>query len=54
MITSIHLYRFKTQHKHLKYTSHFMDSNPLVFEYFEGKYPKHTEEASLAIRKSKL
>lgn len=27
----------------IAYTSHFMSGNPLVFEYFEGKYPDHIE-----------
>ncbi len=25
----------------LTYTSHFFTGNPLIFEYFEGKYPEH-------------
>jgi hypothetical protein len=25
----------------IEYTSHFFSKNPLVFEYFEGNYPKH-------------
>jgi hypothetical protein len=28
----------------ITYTSHFCTGNPLVFEYFEGKYPDHIQE----------
>lgn len=35
----------------IEFTSHFMTGNPLVFEYFEGKYPKHIDEM---LEKSRL
>ena len=28
----------------ITYTSYFCYGNPLVFEYFEGKYPDHIQE----------
>jgi len=28
----------------ISFTSHFCTGNPLVFEYFEGKYPEHIQE----------
>ena len=29
----------------MEFTSHFLTGNPLVFEYFEGAYPKHINDA---------
>lgn len=39
----------------IEFTSHFLTGNPLVFEYFEGKYPVHVSEylVALQIDKSK-
>ncbi len=28
----------------VKFTSHFMEHNPLIFEYFEGRYPENIEK----------
>ncbi|MDF2381366.1 hypothetical protein JMG10_07820 [Nostoc ellipsosporum NOK] len=36
----------------IEFTSHFLTGNPLVFEYFEGRYPKRIEEI-LDIRRMK-
>jgi hypothetical protein len=35
----------------VEFTSHFFTGNPLVFEYFEGKYPKHVEELVEKVRR---
>jgi hypothetical protein len=35
----------------INFVSHFMTGNPLVIEYFEGKYPARVEEILNAIRK---
>lgn len=32
------------------YTSHFFTGNPLIIEYFEGKYPKHITEMLQKVR----
>ncbi len=37
----------------IKFSSHFMTGNPLVIEYFEGKYPDAISEIIETIRKSK-
>ncbi len=37
----------------LEYSGHFMAGNPLVFEYFEGKYPEHINQVLETIRKNK-
>lgn len=37
----------------IKYTSHFMTGNPLIFEYFEGKYPNHIEDIIHTLRNNK-
>ena len=34
----------------IKFTSHFMTGNPLIFEYFEGKYPENIEEIICKMR----
>lgn len=34
----------------IDFTSHFLTSNPLVFEYFEGKYPERIQEILEKIR----
>jgi len=38
----------------LELTCHFLPHNPLIIEYFEGKYPNHLQETLNAIQKSKL
>lgn len=38
----------------LEFTCHFFPHNPLIIEYFEGKYPDHLQETLNAIQKSKL
>lgn len=37
----------------IEFTSHFMTENPLVNEYFEGKYPSHISDMLEAVRKNK-
>lgn len=37
----------------IKFSSHFFTGNPLVFEYFEGKYPKHIDEMLKKVRLQK-
>ena len=37
----------------IEFTSHFLTGNPLVFEYFEGAYPKHVNEAIQRFRQMK-
>ncbi len=37
----------------IKFSSHFMTGNPLVFEYFEGKYPDRINEI-IEIRRKNL
>jgi hypothetical protein len=37
----------------VEFTSHFLTGNPLVFEYFEDKYPSHVSEMIDAVRKNK-
>lgn len=37
----------------IEFSSHFMSGNPLVIEYFEGKYPDRISEILDAVRKSK-
>jgi len=37
----------------IDFSSHFLTGNPLVFEYFEGKYPQHIDEMLEAVRRSK-
>ena len=32
------------------YTSHFFSGNPLIFEYFEGRYPDHVSEMIEKVR----
>lgn len=34
----------------IEFSSHFLTGNPLVFEYFEGKYPKHIDEILEKVR----
>lgn len=34
----------------IEFSSHFFTGNPLVFEYFEGKYPKHIDEMLEKVR----
>lgn len=34
----------------IEFTSHFLTGNPLIFEYFEGKYPRHLQEILEKIR----
>lgn len=34
----------------IEFSSHFLTGNPLVFEYFEGKYPKHIDEMLEKVR----
>ncbi|HPF10722.1 MAG: hypothetical protein KDC52_00700 [Ignavibacteriae bacterium] len=36
----------------ITYTSHFFTGNPLIFEYFEGKYPEQISEIINKIRKN--
>lgn len=35
------LLRYDDENTWIEYSGHFMSGNPLVFEYFEGKYPDH-------------
>lgn len=37
----------------IEFTSHFLTGNPLVFEYFEGKYPAHVSEILEAMQMDK-
>jgi hypothetical protein len=37
----------------VKFTSHFFTGNPLIIEYFEGKYPKHITEMLQKVREIK-
>lgn len=37
----------------VKFSSHFLTGNPLIIEYFEGKYPDRVSEILEAIQKSK-
>jgi hypothetical protein len=37
----------------IEFTSHFHTGNPLVIEYFEGKYPDNIQEMLQAVRKNK-
>ncbi|MEP7374635.1 MAG: hypothetical protein ABI675_14670 [Chitinophagaceae bacterium] len=37
----------------IEFTSHFLTGNPLVFEYFEGGYPKHITDMIQKFRQSK-
>ena len=37
----------------IDYSGHFMSGNPLVFEYFEGKYPEHIIQMLERVRKNK-
>jgi len=34
----------------IEFSSHFLTGNPLVFEYFEGNYPKHIDEMLEKVR----
>ena len=34
----------------IKFTSHFFSGNPLIIEYFEGKYPDHIQEMLEKVR----
>ncbi|MBS1738272.1 MAG: hypothetical protein JSS98_16950 [Bacteroidetes bacterium] len=36
----------------IQFTSHFLTGNPLIFEYFEGKYPKHITDMIQKFRQS--
>lgn len=38
----------------INYTSQFCTGNPLVYEYFEGKYPSHIQEVLDKIEKNKI
>lgn len=38
----------------IEFTSHFLTSNPLVFEYYEGKYPEAVSDILDAVKKNKL
>lgn len=35
----------------IEFTSHFLTGNPLIFEYFEGEYPKHITDMIQKFRK---
>lgn len=37
----------------IEFSSHFLTGNPLVFEYFEGKYPKRIDEMLKKVRQRK-
>ncbi len=37
----------------IEFTCHFFTGNPLVFEYFEGKYPEHISEMLQLIKRIK-
>lgn len=37
----------------VEFSSHFFTGNPLVFEYFEGQYPKHIDEMLKKVRSQK-
>ena len=37
----------------IEYTGHFMSGNPLMIEYFEGKYPNHIVQMLESVRKTK-
>lgn len=34
----------------IEFSSHFLTGNPLVFEYFEGKYPDYINEMLEKVR----
>lgn len=38
----------------IEFTSQFLTGNPLIFEYFEGRYPEPVEDILSAIRKKKI
>ena len=38
----------------MEFTSHFFTGNPLIFEYFEGQYPEHTQKIIEKIRHNKV
>ncbi|MDL2314796.1 hypothetical protein LJC16_00875 [Bacteroidales bacterium OttesenSCG-928-C19] len=40
--------------KWIDFSSHFYHGNPLVFEYFEGKYPQQIEEMLEKVRKNSI
>ena len=37
----------------IEFSCHFLASDPLVFEYFEGKYPQHVDEMLETVRRRK-